>query len=71
MPARWLTRKEALDYLGISEARFNALVEAELVRAQGAGTGQRFDAETVWAVGVIWDRLEGVLGRESGPASEE
>ena len=70
MPARWLTRKEALDYLGISEARFKALLAAALIRTHGNGNGERFEAESVWAVSVLWDRLEKLLAGETPEEAE-
>jgi hypothetical protein len=63
MPGRWLNRQEALDFLGISEVRFEALIAARLIRTRGKGTGLRYDAETVHAAAVLWERLDELLSQ--------
>ena len=67
---RWMTRKEVLDYLGLSETNFRRVMSANLLRTNGTGNGERFDAESVFAVGVLWDRLDGLLGAKKVDPSE-
>ncbi len=57
LPGQWLTRAETLGLLGISEARFEKLVASGLIPTKGKGNGLRFDAASVHALGVLWDRL--------------
>ena|SRR5947209_5154602 len=54
----WMTRNEVLDYLGLPEEELNRILEAKLIRRWGEGGEERFYFETVYAVGVLWNRLD-------------
>jgi hypothetical protein len=66
MPGRWINRQEALSFLGISEARFDALLASGWLRSRGKGNGRRYDAETVYAVAVLWDQIDPLLSDDGG-----
>lgn len=70
LPGRWLTRDESLSLLGISEARFDQVLAAGLIPTKGKGSGKRYHAEAVNAVGVLWERLDDFLAAEPAPPSE-
>ncbi len=70
MPARWLTHEEALKFLGTSEEKFKRLVGAGLLATDGNRSGRRYDAEDVYAVGVLLSRLTPLLGTEPAPEPE-
>ena len=57
----WMTRSEVRDYLGLPEEQFDRLLEAKLIRRWGEGAEERFYFETVYAVGVLWNRLDALL----------
>ena len=71
MPGRWLNRHEALDYLGISEAKFELLLAKGLIKSRGRGNGQRYDAERVHAVGILWKELDELLSEEQEEEPDE
>jgi hypothetical protein len=57
----WMCREEALDYLGLPDEELDRLLEAKLIRTCGEGSEERFYFQTVYAVGVLWDRLDALL----------
>jgi hypothetical protein len=71
MPSRWLNKQQSLDYLGISEEKFDQLVTAGWIRFRGKTSGRRFDAETIQAIGVLWERLDDLLSEDESPAEAE
>ncbi len=64
-PGLWLKRGEAEAYLGLSDAEFARLVEAKVLEPEGTGLGQRFDAEQVHAVGILWRALRRLMKTDS------
>jgi hypothetical protein len=57
----WMTRDAVREYLGLPEEELNRILEAKLIRRWGEGPEERFFFETVYAVGVLWNRLDGLL----------
>jgi len=60
----WMSRSEVRDYLGLPEEELVRLLEARLIRRWGEGSEERFYFETVYAVGVLWNRLDGLLRQQ-------
>lgn len=69
--ARWLTRGEATDYLGLPDRQFDRLVAAGLIERTGKGAGRRYRSEDVQACGVLWSRLRSLLPPGKGPPEDE
>ena len=62
----WITRKQALDLLGLPLAQLKRLVRHRLLCPRGKGRGQRFRREKVEAVAALWEELD-----ETMPPAEE
>jgi len=60
----WMSRDQVLDYLGLPEEELNRILEAKLIRRWGEGPEERFYFETVYAVAVLWNRLDALLRQE-------
>jgi hypothetical protein len=58
---RWMTREEVLAYLGLPESQLKRLLAAGVITSRGRGSGRRYDSETVYAAGVLWHVLDGLL----------